>query len=44
VAPSGGSITVGLAVLIDTDSSDDLIQRADADLLVARGERSSRLR
>ncbi len=37
--PTGGSITVGLATLLETDSADDLIRRADAGLLAARAER-----
>jgi diguanylate cyclase (GGDEF)-like protein len=35
--PTRGSITVGFAVLLETDSAEDLIRRADACLLEARG-------
>ena len=34
--PGGGSISVGFAELDDSDSPEDLIQRADADLLTHR--------
>jgi diguanylate cyclase (GGDEF)-like protein len=34
--PTGGSITVGFAELGDNDSAEDLIRRADADLLAHR--------
>ena len=34
--PTGGSITVGFAELGDNDSADDVIRRADADLLAHR--------
>ncbi len=40
--PTGGSITVGYAVLLDADSAEDLIQRADACLLEARGRSLTR--
>ena len=36
-APTGGSITVGFAALLATDSAEDLIHRADSCLLEARG-------
>jgi len=39
-SPTRGSITVGFAVLLDTDSASDLISRADAGLLAARAARS----
>jgi hypothetical protein len=35
--PAAGAITVGFAALIDSDSAEDLIRRADADLLARRG-------
>ncbi len=34
--PAGASITVGFAELCDRDSAEDLIRRADADLLAHR--------
>lgn len=34
--PTDGSITVGFAVLLDTDSAEELVQRADQSLLDAR--------
>ncbi len=35
-SPTGGSITVGFAALLETDSAEEMIRRADASLLDAR--------
>lgn len=39
VGPAGGSITVGFAELDDNDSPEELIRRADTDLLAHREHR-----
>jgi diguanylate cyclase (GGDEF)-like protein len=41
-SPTGGSITVGFAVLLAADSAEDLIRRADDSLLEARGRSLTR--
>jgi hypothetical protein len=37
-SPAAGSITVGFTELVDGDRAEDLIRRADADLLARPGE------